>query len=328
MKLLNVLITGVCLLATTSSVAQDSATDRDLSPAIIGGQQASPNQLPFFARLIIHTMGSRQFFNICGGSIINDRFILTAAHCVEDSVFTDGWSKDDLNVLVDNPTMDNVSVDEFIDVKSITLHPNYDASRLWLNDIAILELSKPITANVQSITLPQDFGDYSNRSVYQIFGLGQTSTEDTGGPNYLRWAEVQPLTDSECSALVNGYNAEESLCANGFEDRDYTGVCRGDSGGPLTYKDDNGNYQQIGVVSYGSTVCENPSFPSVFSELLHYTSWIEAQTSAGQKTEYDETSDNNDSSSLKSGNGGGGSIGAGMLLFSVCVGWWRRRRQQ
>ncbi|MDE1129903.1 trypsin-like serine protease, partial [Klebsiella pneumoniae] len=86
------------------------------------------------------------------------RFILTAAHCVEPSVFSDGWTINDLRVLVKNPTMNDVFVDEFKDVRSITIHPNYEPSDLWINDIAVLELTHPITDNVQSITLPQDFG--------------------------------------------------------------------------------------------------------------------------------------------------------------------------
>ncbi|MGR5236489.1 S1 family serine peptidase [Vibrio alfacsensis] len=289
MRLLSVLISGVCLLAPFVGMASNSSsnTNPNLSAFIVGGQQASANQLPFFARVILHRSGAKQFSNLCGGSIVNDRYIMTAAHCVAPDVFTDEWSINDLRVLVKNPTMDNVYLEEFKDVRTITIHPDYDGRNLWINDIAILELTHPITDNVKSISLPQDFGDYSDQSVYQIFGLGQTSTRDEIGPNYLRWAEVQPLTDTQCASLVSGYHAQESICANGFPDRDYTGVCGGDSGGPLTYQDNNEEYQQIGIVSYGSFDCESPSVPSVFTEILNYTSWIEAQTSSGAKTNYD-----------------------------------------
>ncbi|MGR5519692.1 S1 family peptidase [Vibrio sp. PNB22_4_2] len=289
MKLINVLLGTVFLLVPTLATAVQNATERNpgVSAFIIGGQPAAKNQLPFFARIILHRSGEKQFSNLCGGSIINDRYIMTAAHCVTSDVFTDRWTIDDLRVLVKNPTMDNVYIEEFKDVRTITIHPDYNASDLWLNDIAILELSYPITDNVESITLPQDFGDYSSQSKYQIFGLGQTSTNDETGPNALLWAEVKPLTDTQCASLVSGYNAQESLCANGFPNQTYTSICRGDSGGPLTYQDANGTYQQIGIVSYGSSICESPDIPSVFTEILNYTSWIEAQTSAGNKTSYD-----------------------------------------
>ncbi len=151
---------------------------------LLGGVSRLPKtNFLFFARLILHKTGANQFANICGGgTIVNDRFILTAAHCVEPSVFTDGWTINDLRVLVKNPTMNDVFVEEFKDVRSITIHPDYVPSDLWINDIAVLELTRPITDNVQSITLPQDFGDYSSKSVYQIFGLGQTSTNDESPP--------------------------------------------------------------------------------------------------------------------------------------------------
>lgn len=150
MRLYHVLMSGVLLMVPLSGSAEtaSSGNDPDLKTFIIGGQQASANQLPFFARLILHRTGSSQFANICGGTIVNDRYIMTAAHCVESDVFTDGWTINDLRVLVKNPTMDDVFVEEFKDVRSITIHPDYNASDLWINDIAILELTRPITDNV------------------------------------------------------------------------------------------------------------------------------------------------------------------------------------
>lgn len=340
MRVNHLLISGACLIFPMTTFADTSLSEQGISTAIIGGETTTLNQAPFFARLILYKTGADEFANICGGSIVNDRFILTAAHCVESDVFTDGWSTDDLRVLVKNPTMDDVYISEFKDVRKITIHPDYNPNELWINDLALLELSRPITDNVQSITLPQDFGDYSDASVYQIFGLGQTSTTDTSVPNYLRWAEVKPLTDSECAALVSGFNAQETLCANGFEDRDYTGICRGDSGGPLTYVDDNGMYQQIGIVSYGSSICESADIPSVFTEILNYTTWIEQKTSSGIITSYDSelaaTEDYHsegdsevfvDDSDDSDGGSSGGSIGAGLLMIGGWLGWMRRRKQ-
>ncbi|MCG9698653.1 serine protease [Vibrio natriegens] len=334
--------TFLILPITTLADTDTNLSPQDISVAIIGGEPTTLNQLPFFARLILHKTGSSEFANLCGGSIVNDRYILTAAHCVESEVFTNGWNTDDLRVLVKNPTMDDVYTSEFKDVRRITIHPGYAPYNLWINDLAVLELARPITDNVQSITLPQDFGDYSDASAYQIFGLGQTSTTDTSVPNYLRWAEVDPLTDAECASLVTGFNSEESLCANGFEGRDYTGICRGDSGGPLTYVDSNGMYQQIGIVSYGSSICESAAIPSVFTEVLNYTTWIELQTSSGTKTTYDAElaatedyhsegdsrifEDSSDDGSSGDSGGSGGAVGTGLLMIAGWLGWIRRRQ--
>ncbi|GEM75174.1 serine protease [Vibrio sagamiensis NBRC 104589] len=291
----------------------------------------------------MHRTGESQFNNLCGGSIINDRYILTAAHCLEGDVFTDGWTIDDLRVLVKNPTMDDVYLEEFKDVRSFKIHPDYDENNLWVNDIAIIELSYPITDNVQSITLPQDFGDYSNQSIFQIFGLGQTSTSNSIEPTRLLWAEVKPLTDVECISMITGFNSEESLCVTGVDNRPYTGICSGDSGGPLTYQDNNGQYQQIGITSYGSSICESPRVPSVFTEVLHYTAWIEAHSSSGEKTIYDqnlaekenyyskgdngfqpeETSDSSPESNTESASGG--TIHFFWLLVGGILTYYRRR---
>ncbi len=345
MRLNRVVFSGAFLIFPMAIFANTDVnlSEQNISTAIVGGQSTTLNQLPFFARLILHKTGANQFANICGGSIVNDRFILTAAHCVESDVFTDtdGWSVEDLRVLVKNPTMDDVYISEFKDVRRIIIHPDYNANDLWINDLALLELSQPITDNVQSITLPQDFGDYSDASVYQIFGLGQTSTNDTSTPNYLRWAEVKPLSDPECASMVSGFHSQETLCVTGFEGREYSGICRGDSGGPLTYVDNDGMYQQIGIVSYGSSVCESASIPSVFTEILNYTSWIERNTSSGVEINYDaslattedyhsegDSGDSNEATIIENGSSdSGGSISFFYLLIAGWLGWLRHRKQ-
>ncbi len=341
MRLKHILLSGACLIFPMATFANidENISEQDISAAIIGGETTTLNQLPFFARIILHKTGENQFANICGGSIVNDRFILTAAHCVQSDVFSGRWSVNDLRVLVKNPTMDDVYLSEFKDVRRIIIHPNYSESDLWINDLALLELSYPIIDNVQSITLPQDFGDYSNVSTYQIFGLGTTSTYNLTAPNYLRWAEVKPLTDSECAAMVSGFHSEESLCTTSFDNREYSGICGGDSGGPLTYVDDKGIYQQIGIVSYGASVCESAAIPDVFTEILNYTSWIEQHTSSGMVTRYDANLTTTESyhSAGDSGNveelfieknnsSSGGGIGTGLLIFGACLGWVRRRK--
>lgn len=352
------LLSSACLLAPMIGWASPTSTNApDISAFIVGGQPTTTNQIPFYARVILYRPGTSQYVNLCGGSIVNDRYIMTAAHCVESEVYTDGWTIDNLRVLVKNPSTADVFTDEFKDVRTITIHPQYVQNDLWINDIALIELSYPITDNVQSITLPQDFGDYSDQTTYQIFGLGLTSSNNQSGPDFLRWAEIQPLSDAQCSSLVNGYHSQESLCANGFEGRAYTGICQGDSGGPLTYQDDNGEYQQIGLTSYGSSVCDSPSIPSVFTEILNYTSWIEAVTSNGIKTSYDaslaatedyhsvgdsgaspvkttlyepelNTGSGNppNSGSSNSGSSGGGSLGWLTLALGALVGLRRKWR--
>lgn len=346
MKLSPVIVANISLLiglqVFASEVTVKTANNQlGLSTAVINGEKITPNQAPFFARLILHRQGSNTFADVCGGTIVNDRYIMTAAHCVGGDVFSNGWSEDDLRVLVKNPSGSDVYVQEFKDVKTITQHPDYNESDLWINDIAILELSYPITDNVQSITLPQDFGDYSAQSVYQIFGLGQTSSNDTSGADYLLTADVRPLTDSQCASLVSGYHSQETLCANGFPNKPYTGICRGDSGGPLTYLDNDGSYQQIGIVSYGSSVCESPSIPSVFTEVLNYTTWIERLTSSGTKTVYDASKaasedyySEGDSgfepqdtvvTETDSGGGSGGGLSPFLFIFLLPFSYLRRR---
>ena len=113
----------------------------------------------------------------------------------------------------------------------------------------------------------------------------------------------------------------------------------------MTYQDTNGDYQQIGIVSYGSSVCESPAIPSVFTEVLNYTSWVEAQTSSGVKTVYNaalaasedyhsegdsgfdpEDTTSNDFGNNNSGESSGGSLGFGLVTLGSLFAWVRRRQ--
>ncbi|WP_210499155.1 S1 family peptidase [Vibrio crassostreae] len=257
-----------------------------MSTKIVGGGDVHDNQAPFFAQLVLYDEGTGLYGNFCGGSIINDKYILTAAHCLQDEIFSGGWTTDHLHVLVKNPTTNDVYSDEFKKAKGFINHPDYDADNLWINDIAVIELDYIITDNVESVALPQDFGDYSDYDRYYAFGLGLTSSNPEIKPNSLQTGEFEPVDDTECSGMILGFNSDESMCAIGNSYGNGAATCDGDSGGPLTYLDNYGRYHQIGVTSYGAEICEDFSLPSVFAEVVHYAPWIEAQTSSGNPTVY------------------------------------------
>ncbi len=104
--------------------------------------------------------------------------------------------------------------------------------------------------------------------------------------------------------------------------------------------DDEGSYQQIGIVSYGSSICESAEIPSVFTEILNYTTWIESETSTGIVTSYDASlaatesyysegdSGNAEVRNLVSESDSGGAIGSGLLMLGGWLTWARRRKQR
>lgn len=240
------------------------------SPRIVGGTEAKPNSIPWQALLRRRS----DLSHFCGGSMIDNRFILTAAHCVL------GRTKDDIIVTMaehDKLTDDPISKNFIVDV--IHSHPSYN-SATEDSDIAILELSGPVsyTNEIQPICLPFELGtrDFSGLTMTSS-GWGRTSmTGDTSAVLLeadLIYVSTQsctqdPYTWSESSITANMF------CASGGSTKD---TCQGDSGGPIFWKGANNYHYQIGVVSFGQN-CADAAKPGVYTKLLNYLDWIKTTT--------------------------------------------------
>jgi len=237
------------------------------SGRIVGGTQASVNEYPWQAALM---SGSQQF---CGGSLINDRYILTAAHCV------DGITAAQLTVRLAEHNLASSTETNLVtrSVSSIISHSQYNDNTMQ-NDIALLKLSSPVevSSDVLPVCLPPSKPTYAGKTAIAT-GWGTTSS---GGsqPNTLREVSVPVISDAQCKAT--GYGNSDilpgMLCA-GTNGKD---SCQGDSGGPLIFKDGGGNYDQIGVVSFGYG-CGASNYPGVYTRVNSYLDWITENTDDG-----------------------------------------------
>merc|ERR1712241_399961 len=230
---------------------------------IVGGQEATPHQFPWQVGL---------FFDgyFCGGSIISSKYILTAAHCA-DGVFKH-------TVVVgahDIRASDNLEITAY----SPTVHPEWDSYNL-ANDIAILELEEEIDfatePNVGTNCLAQS-GDFSGQ-MSLVSGWGRPSDSSSGISEVLRYVDDRRvLTQDECENYWGNLN-EGVVC---IDTTDGGGRCNGDSGGPLSIP--GFRYEQIGIVSFGSSLgCESGA-PAAFTEVSMYSDWISSVT--GMKLE-------------------------------------------
>merc|ERR1739844_383626 len=225
---------------------------------IVGGQEASPHQFPWQVGL---------FFDgyFCGGSIITSKHILTAAHCA-DGVFKH-------EVVIGAHEIRDPS-NKIIDAYSPTVHPEWDSYNL-ANDLAILELEEEIDfatePNVGTNCLAQS-GDFS-RQMSLVSGWGRPSDSSSGISEVLRYVDDRRvLTQEECENHCGNLN-EGVVC---IDTTDGGGSCNGVSGGPLTIP--GSTYEQIGIVSFGSTLgCESGA-PAGFTEVTMYCDWISSVT--------------------------------------------------
>jgi len=207
-------------------------------PMIVGGTEVNPAcpdcKYPFMVSVQWNGGWSGHF---CGGSLVREDWVVTAAHCMEGE--TPGGIK--VKIGMHNLNGTNGSETRYVD--QIIVHPNYSSWSLD-NDYALIHLSSP--SSFEPIQLVTDTNHDEEPVMSTVMGWGATSS---GGWSSDVLLEVDVPIDDSCGSYSNSEITNNMVCAgdgNGGEDS-----CQGDSGGPLIMTNDEGEYELIGIVSWG-----------------------------------------------------------------------------
>lgn len=235
-------------------------------PDIVGGREAEPGAWPWQVALIVHSYDQAYNGFFCGGSLISDRWVLTAAHCV------DGVEGSQIDVLTGAHRLSENQTR--IQAKRVLVYPTEDIFA-FDGDLALIELSQPVTLTAS--TLYTVTGGETEVAYKQatVTGWGDSDPSSWAGvfPDALHEVSL-PLVDlATCSDAWGSYVNSNWLCA-GYSQMT-KGPCYGDSGGPLMVQDPKGNWLQVGIVSFGASGCVGSSAPSVFVRVAAYADWIQ-----------------------------------------------------
>lgn len=230
-------------------------------PYVIGGSPTTVEQYPWQ----VHVSDTLLSFT-CGGSLIDRRWVVTAAHCVV--------GREPTSVLVHSGLtyVSQMTTENGILAAHVYVHPAYDAASST-NDIALIELSAASPAGTP-IRLFTDNAAPSAGATAYISGWGRMGTVGSYLPDQLQAAAltVEASPGSTCGTWGSLYNPWAMMCAGGAGD---TGGCNGDSGGPLALPTSSG-WRLVGVVSFGRPGCLNSWDPTVFTRVSAFTPWIRA----------------------------------------------------
>merc|ERR1712117_838665 len=233
---------------------------------IVGGENAVKHSIPWQAALT--RRGSN--FVFCGGTVIDETHIMTAAHCTE--------SNRNLDVLIGEHDVTVAQGETRHRVARIIDHPSYGTNGIDY-DYSILELDCSdkidLTDKARAACLPSgnDASRYESAATYNVSGWG---TLAAGGstPEVLNVVQVPPVTDTVCRQQYGTSQITARMMCAGKPGTGGVDSCQGDSGGPLTWFDSQSStWKLVGVVSWG-VGCGGPNHSGVYAEVETVLNWV------------------------------------------------------
>nr|XP_045602601.1 phenoloxidase-activating factor 3-like [Procambarus clarkii] len=273
-----VLSPGRSLLPARCGIS--SLTDR-----IIDGEDAKLMAWPWMVLLRGTMNGVSQW--TCGGVLISERYVLTAAHCYNPSLVTIESVRVGEHTLHQHPDCELgicAPPPQDIPVERVISHPDYEKPCTTCNDIALLRLARPAILNpfhVVPVCLPvnpqQDLGFTEQEFLGQLAwaaGWGSISRDSLTFVRLNTLQQVQlPIVDLPfCEILRKPYPDRRMVLCAGGNGKD---TCRGDSGGPLTVTNKVGTRSYVvGITSHGPRECGITNTQGIYTNVLYYISWI------------------------------------------------------
>ncbi|XP_051883966.1 chymotrypsinogen B-like isoform X2 [Pristis pectinata] len=229
---------------------------------IVDGEEAIPGSWPWQVSL-----QSGTGWHFCGGSLINENWVVTAAHCgvsTEDFVIVGAHNK---SIKTEPPSV--------LFLLQVITHPKWD--RFTVNyDVSVVKLASPAHFNskVSPVCLAAASDYYPAGMMCVTTGWGRTRAHRTSRPDKLQQAALPLLSKASCMEFWGNKITDIMICAGA----DGASSCMGDSGGPLVCQKNN-VWNLVGIVSWGSGTC-SINRPGVYARVTELRSWIDETIAA------------------------------------------------
>lgn len=285
--------------AVAAAVPAATGAPQPEHAAIVNGNRVTAEEFaarwPFIVAVVTPDGGTQYDAQFCGGTLIDDEHVLTAAHCIETFPGTQATARSVAVVARQRVLSDsNMGSGETgaRRVADVFVHPSFseNAGKGYRFDVAVLRLAAPV-AGASTIALVQPgeaalWGGGAGGVDAAVAGWGNTDPRGDSDPSLafpreLREAVVPMRSDASCGSTTGGgygtaFERESNICAGTLQSGRTLGVdsCQGDSGGPLVVSAPDGSLRQAGVTSWGEG-CAERNF-GVYARLDALRSWIDS----------------------------------------------------
>ncbi|XP_049828663.1 CLIP domain-containing serine protease 14D-like [Schistocerca gregaria] len=237
---------------------------------ILGGTTAGVGEFPHMAALGYNLPDTEGLSWLCGGTLISDRFVLTAAHCCANRISGRPVS---VRLGTQSPSSGAVG-DSGYGVSRVILHPGYSRRQRY-HDIALLELDRSVDLGGAVFPACLDTSSSADGADFLATGWGATNAAGTRASSVLMKTTIFPFPLSDCQnaykdKFPRGLNSSV-ICAGDPQGK--TDTCVGDSGGPLV-RGNKAPYTVVGITSLGPKPCGG-TVPSIYTRVSSYVGWLE-----------------------------------------------------
>ncbi|XP_055539674.1 CLIP domain-containing serine protease B15-like [Wyeomyia smithii] len=254
-----------------------------ISTRVFGGTETIYGEIPW-AGVIVYKINKKRSSVNCGCTLINSRWVITAAHCysnVPSSWKIHSVRFSEYNTKQQSPCTFSNNVRRCrveYEVNELIVHPSYQRKSMDMqHDIALISTKENIKFSDYVIPICLPFDDKIrelriDKQSFTVTGWGQTEKENEAGLQ--RHVTIPGRNNSVCDEAFSYLNiklTEQQICAGGESGQD---SCRGDSGGSLTVQLGLVNYL-VGIVSFGPQECGTANHPGIYTNVMQYLDWIE-----------------------------------------------------